>query len=405
MSHRHPVLPLILIFSLIPLGPLAIDVYLPSIPQMVEDFQATDSDLQITISIYVFALGICQLIAGPVSDRFGRKTSALLGLGFYVLGSLAVAFSPSLSVLYVARILQGIGASFTMVTALAWVRDNYEGETAGKWMSYMGGMTSVIPTVAPLLGGVLALLWGWQSGFLLMAMMGFLLFVLAAAVLNNQPTASIDTDSEDIQRLSCNLKDIAASSQFRIYSLSSMFSFGGLMTYIATAPIVAMTEGGQSAIWFASAFGIIGVFQLVVSFVAPIIVSKIGQRQTVRAGLFIATLGGIGLLLIPDNATIAFFAMAALGCSGFSIVVGTATALNLQPFKYCAGLATSIDGFMRMVGGATIAAVLGFSGLSSADTLAIALLLTLIPLLLVFNDIRLLSGRSEDLKNGANGLP
>jgi len=384
----HPLLPLILIFSLVPLGPLAIDVYLPSIPQMMDAFNASDHQLKLTISFYIFALGLCQLIAGPISDRYGRRTSALLGLGFYTLGSLAIAVAPSLGFLYAARILQGIGAAFTMVTAMAWVRDNYEGEAAGKWLSYMGGMTSVIPTVAPLLGGVLALAWGWQSGFIFMGGIGFALLIMAALVLHSQPPQGPNLDSQEVERLSCNLRDIASNRQFRTYSLANLFSFAGLLTYIGTAPIVAMTEGGMSEIDFALAFGLIGLCQMAMSFIAPRIVSRLGQRQTVRNGLALVALGGIGLLLIPDNATIAFFVLAALGSAGFSLLVGTATSLNLEPFRYCAGLATSIEGFMRMVGGATIAASVGLLGLSSVDTLAVALLLTLIPLLMVMMDIR-----------------
>lgn len=385
---NHPLLPLILIFSLVPLSPLGIDIYLPSIPQMMEAFQATDNDLKLTISIFIFALGIGQLVAGPISDRYGRKASALQGLGLYALGSLAVAVAPSITLLYAARILQGLGAAFTMVTAMAWVRDNYEGEAAGKWLSYMGGMTSVIPTVAPMLGGLLALVWGWQSGFVLTGVVALLLFVLAALVLEGPTPVPTQTDRGQGQWLGRNLKDIAANAQFRVYSLANLFSFAGLLTYIATAPIVAMKEGGLSEIGFAIAFGIVGVFQMMMSFLAPRIVSRLGQRETIRAGLTVSVLGGVGLLMVPDSATLAFFALATLGCAGFSVLAGTAISLNLQPFGHCAGLAASIDGCLRMVGGATVAALLGFAGLSSVETLATALLLTLIPLLLVMRDIR-----------------
>lgn len=385
---NHSLLPLILIFSLVPLSPLGIDIYLPSIPQMVETFQATDNDLKLTISIYIFALGIGQLVAGPISDRYGRKVSALQGLALYALGSLAVAVAPSITLLYAARILQGVGAAFTMVTAMAWVRDNYEGEAAGKWLSYMGGMTSVIPTVAPMVGGALALVWGWQSGFVLTGVIALVLFVLAALVLEKTTPVSSQAYRAQGKWLSRNLKDIAANAQFRVYSLANLFSFAGLLTYIATAPIVAMKEGGMSEIGFAIAFGIVGVFQMLMSFLAPRIVSWLGQRQTIRAGLVVSVLGGVGLLMVPDSATLAFFALATLGCAGFSVLAGTAISLNLQPFGHCAGLAASIDGCLRMVGGATVAALLGFAGLSSVEALATALLLTLIPLLLVIHDIR-----------------
>jgi len=384
---KHRTLAMIVIFSLVPLGPLAIDVYLPSIPQMVDVFSASTSDLQFSIAIYVFAVGLFQLIAGPVSDRFGRKTSAMLGLGFYALGSLLVVFSTSLSMLYIARVLQGMGASFTMVTAFAWVRDHYDGEAAGKWLSYMGGMTSVIPTVAPMLGGILALAWGWQAGFIAMTATAVILLGLAMFAFEGRKHQDVSADFSDTEKLSCNLKDIATNPQFRIYSLANLFSFGGLLTYIATAPIVAMKEGGLSEISFALLFGIIGVCQMIASLLAPRLVAQIGQRQIVRVGLILALLGGIGLILIPDSATYSYFGLAALGSGGFSIMVGTASSLNLEPFKHCAGLAASIEGFMRMVGGAVIAAAITSLALSSTVKLAVALMLTLLPLVFVHRDI------------------
>lgn len=103
---NNKILPLLVIFSFIPLGPLAIDVYLPSFPQMIESFAASDSEIRQTISIYILALGVSQLIAGPVSDRKGRKFSAMLGLFMYAAGSLLVVASSSLNMLYAARAIQ-----------------------------------------------------------------------------------------------------------------------------------------------------------------------------------------------------------------------------------------------------------------------------------------------------------
>ena len=381
---NHPRLALLLIFSLVPLGPLAIDIYLPSMPQMIEVFEVSEQQMQLTLSIYVFALGLSQLIAGPVSDRRGRRASALTGLAFYAAGSLLAALAPTLTAIYLARILQGIGAAFTMVTAMAWVRDHYEGETAGKWLSYMGGMTSVIPTMAPMLGGVLALAWGWAAGFFAVAIYAVLLILLTAFALAREKPASTTIERE---HLSCRLRDILGHAQFRAYSLANLFSFGGLLTYIAVAPVVAMRQGGLSELDFATLFGLIGLCQMACSLIAPRLVAMIGQRPTVATGLAIAALGGLGLWLLPAGATYGFFALAALGCGGFSLLVGTATALNLQPFPGCAGLATAIDGFLRMIGGATIAALIGMIGLTGNQALALALLLTLLPLCLVLADI------------------
>lgn len=379
---------LLVIFSLIPLGPLAIDVYLPSFPQMIEAFAVSESEIRQTISIYVLALGVSQLIAGPVSDRRGRKFSAMIGLIMYAAGSLLVVASSSLEMLYAARALQGVGASFTMITAMAWVRDNYEGDVAGKWLSYMGGVTSAVPTIAPLIGSGLALLWGWTGGFYLMAGLALLLFIMSAIALQSKKSVKATVNVKDTQALKCNVRDILTNRTFLVYSLTNMLSFGALLTYISVAPIVAISEGGFSQVQFSLMFGMIGGVQILASLIAPRLMRSFGRRNTVRFGATVITAGGMALLFISSNATYLFFALSALGAAGFSLLSGSATSLALEPFKYCAGLATSIDGFFRMIGGALLVAVSGLLEVSSISTLAIVMQLSLLPVLLVTVDNR-----------------
>ncbi|NVO62404.1 multidrug effflux MFS transporter [Photobacterium damselae] len=382
---------LLVIFSLIPLGPLAIDVYLPSFPQMIEAFAVSESEIRQTISIYVLALGVSQLIAGPVSDRKGRKFSAMLGLIMYAAGSLLVVASSSLEMLYAARALQGVGASFTMITAMAWVRDNYEGDVAGKWLSYMGGVTSSVPTIAPLIGSGLALLWGWTGGFYLMAGLALLLFIMSAVALQSKKSVKATVNVKDTQALKCNVRDILTNRTFLVYSLTNMLSFGALLTYISVAPIVAISEGGFSQVQFSVMFGVIGGVQILASLIAPRLMKTLGRRNTVLFGATVITVGGVGLLLVSFNATYLFFALSALGAAGFSLLSGSATSLALEPFKYCAGLATSIDGFFRMIGGALLVAISGLLGFSSMITLAIIMLLSLASILLVTVDNRIVN--------------
>ena len=390
-------LPLLVIFSLIPLGPLAIDVYLPSFPQMIETFAASDSEIRQTISIYVLALGVSQLIAGPVSDRKGRKFSAMLGLFMYAAGSLFVVGSSSMSMLYAARALQGVGASFTMITAMAWIRDNYEGDAAGKWLSYMGGVTSAVPTIAPLIGSGLALLWGWTSGFYLMAGLALSLFLLSAFVLQPKQSVKATVDIEGTQALKCNVRDILSNRTFLVYSLTNMLSFGALLTYISVAPIVAISEGGFSQVQFSVMFGVIGGAQILASLFAPKLMKSFGRRNTVRFGAGFIVVGGAGLLLVSSDATYLFFALAGLGAVGFSLLSGSATSLALESFKYCAGLAASIDGFLRMIGGALLVAMSGLLGISSISTLAVVMLLSVLSVLLVAVDLRIVNRTNSRL--------
>ncbi|MGF1729373.1 MFS transporter [Photobacterium kasasachensis] len=377
---------LAIVFSLVPLGPLAIDVYLPSFPQMVEAFGASDSEIRQTIAIYVLALGMSQLIAGPISDKRGRKFSALLGLFLYAAGSLSVVVSESLLQLYLSRALQGVGASFTMITAMAWVRDNYQGVNAGRLLSYIGGVTSAIPTIAPLIGSGLAMFWGWTGGFYLMAILALALIVLTLLGLETKGTKSVTVDVDNTQALKCNLKNVLSSKVFRTYSLANMLSFGGVLTYVSVAPIVSMKDGEIGQVEFSVLFGVIGGMQVIASLVAPKLMALWGRQSTVLSGASLVVVAGIGLLFTANDAIYVFFAMAALGSAGFSLLSGSAISLALEPFQNCAGLASSIDGFLRMIGGALLVAISGYLDLSGIATLAVVYLLSFFALAFVVMD-------------------
>lgn len=367
---------LAVVFALVPLGPMAIDLYLPSFPQMMTVFEASEPQIGQTISLYVLALGVGQLIAGPVSDRKGRKFSAMLGVFFYGLGSVLVLFSWSLEGLYGARMIQGLGAAFTMITAMAWIRDNYQGAEAGRWLSYLGGVTSAVPTVAPLLGTLLASYWGWQGGFWVMALLAALLFAMAYFCFDSPKTCQPTIEVVNSQQLKCRVRDILSDRRFLTYSLANTLSFGGLLTYISVAPIVGLTQGGLSQWAFSLMFGGIGGLQILSSLFAPWVINRLGRRRTVRFGASVIVLGGIGLLWVDE--VYGFFVLAAMGAAGFSLLSGSATSLALESFRHCAGLASAIDGFGRMIGAAVLVALATSLLGSGAMTLAAVLLLSVI---------------------------
>ncbi|GAK86027.1 putative multidrug resistance protein [Vibrio ponticus] len=382
MMANSKLLPLLIIFSLVPLEPLAIDVYLPSFPQMIEVFSVTDAAMRQTISIYILVLGVSQLIAGPLSDRFGRRFSAVIGSLIYALGSLTAIYSQTIETLYFARALQGLGASFTMITAMAWVRDNYHGNQAGKLLSYIGGVTSAIPTIAPLVGSGLATALGWQGGFYMMTAIGALL-ALSAWVSLEKPSKSVSNLAQNNKILTCDVKAIFGNKAFVRYSVANMLSFAGLLTYVAVAPSVAMVEAGLSQVMFSVLFGAIGGVQILFSLLAPKLIQRVGRKHTVLVGSSLTALAGIGLILFSSANIYGFFAVAAMASGGFSLMSGAAISLALEPFKNCAGLAASLDGFLRMVGGAVIVALSGWVTSDSTLSLAIVYLLSVLPILMI----------------------
>ncbi len=371
-------LPLIVVFALVPLESLAIDVYLPSIPQMMDVFGASDGDMRQTISIYILALGASQLLAESISDRFGRRFSAMLGTLVYAMGSILASLSPNMEVLYIARGMQVIGASFTMITAMAWVRDNYQGNDAGRLLSYIGGVTSAIPTIAPLIGSGLAMAWGWAGGFYMMAGLALLLMVLATVGFDSPKPVKVSVDIENTVALRCNIKDILSNKNFQVFALANLLSFGGLLTYVSVAPVVAMQQGGLSQVEFSMMFGLIGGSQILFSVIAPKVMNRLGRIDTVLTGTIMVAMAGIGLVLMPEGEVGGFFLMAGMASGGFSLLAGAATSMALEPFQYCAGLASSIDGFLRMMGGAVLVAIASALNVDGTTALAIVYMMSLL---------------------------
>lgn len=381
-NSKH--LAFVFIFSLVPLGPLAIDLYLPSLPEMMTYFAIDDAAIKLSLSLYIFALGIGQLIAGPISDAYGRKVSSLIGLGIYCLGSVIAALSQEVLMFYLARVAQGLGAAFTLVTAFAWIRDNFQGEQAGKWLSYMGGITSIIPTLAPLLGSVLTLHWGWRAGFVFMALLALTLVFLG---LLSMPCIVSQVPKPSQTGLIKRYATILNERQFLIYSAANLFSFAALLGYIANAPIVLMQTFGLSEFAFAICFGLTGLAQVCSSLLAPKLAAKVGQRFLILLALSIVIASGLALLVIENIQLITYATLSALGVASFSLLIGSASALNLAPFATSAGTAAALDGSMRMLGGAALAVLLSALNSNNIHSQAWIFVLCLLPWFLVAFDL------------------
>src|SRR4051812_19530233 len=166
----------LLLAMLTGLGPLSVDMYLASLPEIGRLLAAPTSQVQLTISAYLVGFACAQIFYGPVSDRHGRRPVLITALGIYLLATLACAFSTSIEMLIAARFLQAVGGSGASVLGRAIVRDMYEGSRIGRELARMAAIMALAPLVAPLIGGALQTTFGWRSNFVT-------LFVFCSAAL------------------------------------------------------------------------------------------------------------------------------------------------------------------------------------------------------------------------------
>jgi DHA1 family bicyclomycin/chloramphenicol resistance-like MFS transporter len=147
------------------IGPFAIDMYLPALPSIAGDLQASTAATQMTLMAFFMAFGVCQIVYGPLSDMIGRKPPLYFGLTVFALGSIGCALAPTVEWLIAFRVLQGIGASGVMVIPRAIIRDLHTGVEAAKLMALVMLVFSVAPILAPLTGSALIVPFGWRAVF------------------------------------------------------------------------------------------------------------------------------------------------------------------------------------------------------------------------------------------------
>src|SRR5579859_5973392 len=165
------------------LGPLSMDMYLPSLPAIGEALHASTAQVQLTISSYLLGFAAGQILYGPISDRFGRRPVILVALVLYGIGSVFCAVTQSIETLTAVRFLQALGGAGAVVLARAVVRDIHSGVRAGRELSLMGSITAFAPIVAPMIGGVLQTAFGWRATFILLVALAAVASTAAAFLL------------------------------------------------------------------------------------------------------------------------------------------------------------------------------------------------------------------------------
>ena len=177
-----------ILVSLGAVGPLAMNIFIPSIPGLMSIFQSSYGTVQLVLVAYLLSMAVAQLLVGPLSDRFGRRIVALLGLLVCIIGSIVCIYSVEIEMLILGRIVQAIGACSGLVMSRTIIRDIYGTNRAASMLGYLTMAMVVVPMVAPSIGGVLDDNFGWQASFLFVMGYGILIFFLTLIFLNETHT-------------------------------------------------------------------------------------------------------------------------------------------------------------------------------------------------------------------------
>lgn len=351
------------------LGPLATDLYLPSLPHIGEALGATPAAVQLTLSAYLIGFSVGQIVYGPISDALGRKPVLVAAFALFVLATVACAAANSVEMLIAARAAQAFGGAGPIILARTMVRDLYTGPRAGREMSMMGSIMGITPIIAPVLGGFLQVAFGWRSIFAVMAA-GGLVLALLAALLVPETNRFRDKSHLSPKGILRSYGAVAQNKGYRIYVALLALSYAGLFAFISASSFVMQGVYGLNEITFGIAFAICSVSFVIGTLIGTRIVSRRGFDATIAVGVALLALGGVGqwlgAYLLPTQ-IVAFVIPEMIYFMGIGLVLPQAMAAALAPFPERAGAASSLAGFVQMVcasaAGAAVGAFVGGSAM------------------------------------------
>ncbi|WFE89808.1 multidrug effflux MFS transporter [Roseibium porphyridii] len=342
-------------------GPFAIDMYLPALPTIAMDLGTSVSASQASIMVFLIALGLGQLVFGPLSDQYGRKAPLFAGLIIFLAGSLGCLFAPTVEWLIGARFVQGMGAAAMGVIPRAIVRDRHTGHTATRLMSTIMIVVSVSPLFAPLIGSGLLQLGSWRVVFGLLCLLGIIGVFLTTSVLSE--TLPLENRRPvNVGTMTAGMAMLLSHRQFLCMSLVNSCGLASFFVFIASAPFIYTEVFGLTPTQFSLAFAInaMGFFGAS-QFAAPLS-KRFGSQRLVFGAIlgfasltallmFLSILGQTGLVTIS---TVLVVANACLG-----LVIPTASVLAIHDHPEIAGLASSVGGAMQWMSGAAVVLLVG----------------------------------------------
>ncbi len=363
MLKPHQPATTVLLGALIAVAPLAMDIYLASMPSMTHALAASTGEVQLTLSLYMYAWGVSQLVTGPLSDRFGRRPLLLGGLVVFTLASIACAASTSIHALIAARVVQALSMGTVAVLPRAVVRDLYAGDDAAHVLSLMGMVLGIAPIVAPVLGSHLHAWFGWQANFVFVAVYGATALGFVALALPETLKVP-DPRSTDPRIMLGNFARLLRSRRFVGYLLVAAFTSSGLFAFLAGSAFVFVSVLGRSEQDFGLLFATVMLGNLTGATLGSRWVRlwgidrMIGRAAKVMlaAGATLAVLAWSGAdspwaVVVPM-----FFYMAAL-----MMTLPQAMAGGLTPFPTIAGSAASLLSFVQFVVASSAALLVGFA--------------------------------------------
>lgn len=392
-QSRLSLLRLILILgSLSTFGPLSIDMYLPALPKLEIDLSTSTSLAQLSLTACLMGIAFGQIAAGPISDIQGRKKPLLIGLAVYAAASLLCAFAGTIEQFVLLRFIQGLAGSAGIVISRASVRDLYSGSEMTRFFSMLMLVSGAAPILAPIFGGQILQLTSWRGVFVVLAVIGLLMFTAVLFGLKE----TLPVEQRSLGGLSNTLhtfRQLMQNAAFMGYALSQGFASAAMFAYISGSPFVLQNIFGVSPQLFSLFFAINGAGIILAGQITGRLAGRIPERRLLQAGLSFALLGGVSLLamVLTGGALISILLPLFLVVSSVGIIGASCFTLAMQNQARAAGSASALLGLLSFILGGTLAPFVGIAGSFSA--LPMAIIIALSELAAVLSYVLLVKGK------------
>lgn len=375
-ARRTGLLVTFLLGGLTATPPLAMDMYLPSLPEVTDSLHAPAATVQLTLTACLLGMALGQLVVGPMSDRWGRRRPLLAGLAVYVVATALCAFAPTVEFLVAFRLLQGLAGAAGIVIARAVARDLYDGLAMARFFSTLMLISGAAPIIAPLIGGQILRVTDWRGVFVVLTVVGLLLGgVVWAKLPETLPPA--ERHSGGVGEALHSMRRLLADLPFTGFMLAGGFASATLFAYISASPFVIQEIYGASPQTFSLLFGLNSVGLVIVGQInGKVLVGRVGLEKVLGAGLLVVIAAATALLLMSTGvfgepglvpvAAALFVLMSAMG-----ITLPNTQSLALMRTERAAGSASALLGASFFLIGAIASPLVGIAGEDTAVPMAV----------------------------------
>ncbi|MEV0218228.1 multidrug effflux MFS transporter [Streptomyces sp. NPDC050704] len=356
--------------------PLSMDMYLPALPAVTDSLHASAATVQLTLTACLAGMALGQLVVGPMSDKWGRRRPLLAGLLVYIVATAVCAFAPTIELLVVFRLLQGLAGAAAIVIARAVARDLFDGVAMARFFSTLMLISGVAPIIAPLIGGQVLRITDWRGVFYILTAVGIVLTVIVWRLLPETLPPERRNNGGTVEALR-TMRGLLADRVFTGYMLAGGFAFAALFAYVAASPFVIQEIYGASPQTYSILFGVNSIGLVAVGQLnGKILVGRVSMDKVLMTGLAIITAASAALLLMATGVfgevglvpiAVGLFVL----MSAMSLCLPNTNALALMRTRHAAGSASALLGTSSFLVGAIASPLVGVAGEHTAVPMAV----------------------------------